>query len=181
MTYRVLSSRDYQLIWMVQLFLLRKMYSAIYFNLHIMEPLFTRLDTITFGNRRNGDYEKMKNGILKCILILYTIGIANCYIGTRRDACRYYLKQNGALSASPDSCELLQLFSGLPVSPNTTEMIQSRDETLNFLLFNCYSYYEQLKDCDNEENRYIPGLYGLYFNPDLHLISFKYRNKSYLM
>ncbi|MBM9500720.1 hypothetical protein JWG44_10745 [Leptospira sp. 201903071] len=108
----------------------------------------------------------MNTTLPKLFMIVLSVYFnVSCYIGTQRDSCRYNLKENGAFGPSPDSCELLQLTAGLPLPNDTAEMIQSRGETLNFLLLNCYRYYERLQECNKEENRFIPSIYGINSNP----------------
>ncbi len=88
------------------------------------------------------------------ILILIVCSFVNCYIGTQRDTCRYNIKE----SSSVIYCEILNLApfanDGEP-NPNG----------INFLILNCLDYYERLKECDKEENRYIPSIYGINFEP----------------
>ncbi|EMJ92344.1 hypothetical protein LEP1GSC193_0320 [Leptospira alstonii serovar Pingchang str. 80-412] len=42
----------------------------------------------------------------------------------------------------------------------TEDVIQSRTTRINFLILNCYQYYEKLKECEKEGNRYTPALYS---------------------
>ncbi|WP_253270913.1 hypothetical protein [Leptospira santarosai] len=110
--------------------------------------------------------KNMRLGILNVVILSFLIcANVDCYIGTQRDTCRYNLKDNGVFGPSPDSCEFLQTTVGLPLPSNSIEMMQSREETINFLLLNCYQYYERLKECNKEENRYIPSIYGINSNP----------------
>ncbi|WP_061281230.1 hypothetical protein [Leptospira interrogans] len=92
---------------------------------------------------------------------LFVSLILNCSIGTRTDACKADLRRATVLEPSDDSCEMLQTVAGLPLRSNATEeMIQSRMETLSFLILNCYQYYTKLKECEKEGNRYTPALYS---------------------
>ncbi len=92
-----------------------------------------------------GERKDMKLRILSLIVCL----CVNCYIGAQRDTCRYNIKE----SSSAIYCEILNLApfanDGEP-NPNG----------INFLILNCLDYYERLKECDKEENKYIPSIYG---------------------
>ncbi|WP_061250035.1 hypothetical protein [Leptospira alstonii] len=95
------------------------------------------------------------------LVSLYAYGALNCSIGTRTDACKSDLRRADVLSPSDDSCEMLQVVAGLPLRSNATgEIIQSRTETLSFLILNCYQYYVKVKECEKEGNRYTPALYS---------------------
>ncbi|QOI52979.1 hypothetical protein Lepto1489_21545 (plasmid) [Leptospira interrogans serovar Bataviae] len=86
----------------------------------------------------------------------------NCSIGTQRDTCRNNLKAGDVLGPSPDSCEfasITTLFSQKE-SESIAEFEDRKNATLNFSLLNCIRYYEKLKDCNREENRYIPSIYS---------------------
>ncbi|WOT13259.1 hypothetical protein [Leptospira interrogans] len=104
----------------------------------------------------------MKLNVVKLIIATLIIHFfINCSIGTRTDACKADLRRATVLEPSDDSCEMLQTVAGLPLRSNATEeMIQSRMETLSFLILNCYQYYTKLKECENEGNRYTPALYS---------------------
>ncbi|WP_025185455.1 hypothetical protein [Leptospira interrogans] len=96
------------------------------------------------------------------ILILFVCLFVNCYIGTQRDACRYNLKTKDVFGPSDDSCGMIGLVA--PLTANGSQMPEGFDLrknlVLNFLILNCLDYYERLKECDKEENRYIPSIYG---------------------
>ncbi|WOT13261.1 hypothetical protein [Leptospira interrogans] len=71
------------------------------------------------------------------------------------------MKAKDIFGPSDDSCEFLQTTAALPLPSNAGEdVIQSRTTRITFLLLNCYQYYTKLKECDKEENRYIPSIYG---------------------
>ncbi|UML83146.1 hypothetical protein FH587_03830 (plasmid) [Leptospira interrogans] len=104
----------------------------------------------------------MKLRILNILIWnLFVFWILNCSIGTQRDTCRYNLKAKDIFGPSDDSCEFLQTTAALPLPSNAEEdIIQSRTTRITFLLLNCYQYYQKLKECDKEENRYIPSIYS---------------------
>lgn len=109
---------------------------------------------------------KMEKNMKLRLLALFLLGLfacicLTCQVGTRTDACKADLRKATVLEPSDDSCEMLQIVAGLPLRSNATEeIIQSRTETLSFLILNCYQYYEKLKECEKEGNRYTPALYS---------------------
>ncbi len=102
----------------------------------------------------------MKLRILNTLVL--SLGLfMNCFIGSHRDACRYNLKTKDVFGPSDDSCEFLQTTAALPLPSNASEdVIQSRTMRITFLLLNCYQYYEKLKECNKEEYKYMPAIYG---------------------
>ncbi|WP_081605119.1 hypothetical protein [Leptospira alstonii] len=95
------------------------------------------------------------------LLSLFACISSTCQIGTRTDACKSDLRKESVFGASRDSCEFLQTTAALPLPSNATEdVIQSRTTRINFLILNCYQYYEKLKECEKEGNRYTPALYS---------------------
>nr|WP_155118579.1 hypothetical protein [Leptospira santarosai] len=104
--------------------------------------------------------KKEKNMKLR-LLALFLLGLfacicLTCQVGTRADSCKSDLRRADALSPSNDSCEILGFGQLLPESrvgvPN--------QNGIDFLLFNCIQYYEKLKECEKEGNRYTPALYS---------------------
>ncbi|WP_236711500.1 hypothetical protein [Leptospira alstonii] len=76
------------------------------------------------------------------------------------------MKDKGIFGPSKDSCELLQVLAGAPLGSEVAEeIVISRAETISFLILNCFQYYQRLQECDKEENRYIPSIYGINTNP----------------
>ncbi|UML83008.1 hypothetical protein [Leptospira interrogans] len=95
------------------------------------------------------------------ILILIVCLCVNCYIGTQRDTCRYNLKESG----KSFYCDLTVLGFHFKSGTNDLNTIQRIDTANNYLILECLDYYERLKECDKEENRYIPSIYGINFQP----------------
>ncbi|QOI53307.1 hypothetical protein Lepto1489_23465 (plasmid) [Leptospira interrogans serovar Bataviae] len=104
-----------------------------------------------------GERKNMKLRILNItIWNLFVFLILNCSIGTQRDTCRYNLHQ----SISSGYCKFIGTGTA-STNPNMdVNTLQKRDQILTFELLNCLDYYERLKECDKEENRYIPSIYG---------------------
>ncbi|WP_036069212.1 hypothetical protein [Leptospira noguchii] len=103
----------------------------------------------------------MKLRILNALVL--TLGLfMNCFIGSQRDACRYNLKTKDVFGPSDDSCEFLAYTALFTQKNNETieEYEARKNSAFNFSLINCLDYYEKLKECDKEENRYIPSIYG---------------------
>ncbi|MCL8312736.1 hypothetical protein M9Y90_19055 [Leptospira interrogans] len=96
------------------------------------------------------------------ILILSLGLFMNCFIGSHRDACRYNLKQRDVFEASPDSCDFLTYTTLFTQKDNETlEQYEARkNAAFNFSLIKCLDYYEKLKECDKEEYKYMPAIYG---------------------
>ncbi|WCL50984.1 hypothetical protein [Leptospira sp. GIMC2001] len=90
--------------------------------------------------------------IICSVLIMLCLG--NCYVGTARDACRYEVNFN-----KPEVCNG-DFFTIFALPPRDGDY-QRRTQDATSLLFFCYLYYEDLKNCDDDNNRYKPGLYGL--------------------
>ncbi|WP_235592632.1 hypothetical protein [Leptospira interrogans] len=119
------------------------------------------MEVIT-GERRN-----MRLRILSLIQ-LFTIVLTvylnmGCYIGTQRDTCRYNLHA----SNKSTGCNFIGI--GLQSVNNTADVnvARAREGVTNYLILECLDYYERLKECDKEENRYIPSIYG--FNMKMFL------------
>ncbi|WOT13255.1 hypothetical protein [Leptospira interrogans] len=104
-----------------------------------------------------GERKDMKLSILNIIIWnLFVFWILNCSIGTQRDTCRYNLHQ----SISSGYCKFIGTGTA-STNPNMdVSTLQKRDQILIFELLNCLDYYERLKECDKEENKYIPSIYG---------------------
>lgn len=109
-----------------------------------------------------GERKNMKLRILNILIWnLFVFLILNCSIGTQRDTCRYNLHQ----SISSGYCKFIGTGTA-STNPNMdVNTLQKRDQILTFELLNCLDYYERLKECDKEENRYIPSIYGINFQP----------------
>ncbi|MDI7237738.1 hypothetical protein QMM95_16955 [Leptospira santarosai] len=106
--------------------------------------------------------KNMKLRLLALFLLdLFACICLTCQVGTRTDACKADLRKASVFGPSRDSCEFLQTAAALPLSSNATEdIIQSRTTRITFLILNCYQYYEKLKECEKEGNRYTPALYS---------------------
>ncbi len=95
----------------------------------------------------------MKLRIFNVVILSFLVCTnVNCYFGTQRDTCKYNLHE----STASGYCEILNL---VPLANNPDL------SGINYLLLNCYQYYERLKECNKEENRYIPSIYGINSNP----------------
>ncbi|AVQ11235.1 hypothetical protein QMM42_13765 [Leptospira santarosai] len=94
----------------------------------------------------------MKINILKLsVIFILTFQIVSCSIGSAREACKNNLKKGSAFDDSDDSCEML---SYLPLAHEPNQ------NGINFLLLNCYQYYEKLQKCNKEEKKYLPAIYS---------------------
>ncbi|MCG9875210.1 MAG: hypothetical protein MH321_10530 [Leptospiraceae bacterium] len=93
----------------------------------------------------------MKTNLLLFHLVFL---FSNCFVGTQRDACRYELKISNQEICNPD------LFSIYLVPPREG-FTEIRNNTFIGHVFICLQYYEKLKDCDKDNNRFKPGFYGL--------------------
>ncbi|WP_201029690.1 hypothetical protein [Leptospira alstonii] len=104
----------------------------------------------------------MKLNMIKLVMIVLTVYFnMNCFIGSHRDACRYNLHE----SEKSNNCNYLG-FSQYANSKNVdTNTEAERAETINFLILECIEYYEKLKECDKEEYKYMPAIYGINTNP----------------
>jgi hypothetical protein len=94
----------------------------------------------------------MKNSI-KIYLILFIV-FSNCYVGTQRDACRYELKKDGSSVCEPE------FFAPFALPPRDGNYQRATENATVYLVY-CLQYYEKLKDCDKDNNRFKPGLYGI--------------------
>lgn len=106
------------------------------------------------------------------LYMVFALLIVNCYIGSSRDACRYNLKEGAALGPSPEICEFMGLTAFFTQSEDETvlEFEAKKNAAFNYSLINCIEYYQKLKECDKEEKKYFPSLYGYNFKI---LISYK--------
>ncbi|MDI7190926.1 hypothetical protein QMM59_14815 [Leptospira santarosai] len=116
---------------------------------------------------------KMEKNMRLIILTVIACLSLNCFIGSHRDACRYNLHN----SEKSFDCNLLGLglyFNSLNNDPAT---VQNRENGVGFLLLNCYQYYEKLKECNKEEYKYMPAIYGMnvnpYFSVDRNRVAFR--------
>lgn len=92
----------------------------------------------------------MKNKIILILLVhLYLI---NCYVGTKETACKYYLERDFG-----NYCDALLLSQ---VVVNTDQINPGQAIGINISLVGCLTYLKKKKDCEREENKYLPGLYG---------------------
>ncbi|TGL86399.1 hypothetical protein EHQ68_13840 [Leptospira congkakensis] len=90
-----------------------------------------------------------KRGI---VLFLSLISlVTNCMIGTQEQSCMYYLERDYG-----NACLWLVIGYqyGEPEAP-------LRSVGINYSLVNCYTYLKKKKDCERNENKYLPGLYGI--------------------
>ncbi|TGM01498.1 hypothetical protein [Leptospira jelokensis] len=88
-----------------------------------------------------------------CLILIVTL--TNCMVGKKEDACKYYLERD-----FKSYCEQLVLLSPtiLKEDKNLGQAIAS-----NIVLVGCATYLKKKKECEREENRYLPGLYGMNF------------------
>ncbi|PJZ29513.1 hypothetical protein CH378_12380 [Leptospira kmetyi] len=96
------------------------------------------------------------------IVLVILDSFVNCFIGTRKDACKYNLKDEDVFSPSPESCHFI-VYSSLFTKKEdeaVEEFEARRNAAMNHSLINCIKYYEKLKECEREENRYMPSIYG---------------------
>ncbi|WP_050558642.1 hypothetical protein [Leptospira santarosai] len=96
------------------------------------------------------------------ILTVIACWSLNCFIGSHRDACKYNLHE----SISSSYCKFIGTATA-STNPNMdANTLQKRDQILTFELLNCYQYYEKLKECNKEEYKYMPAIYGMNVNPN---------------
>ncbi|RHX81629.1 hypothetical protein DLM77_06040 [Leptospira yasudae] len=85
----------------------------------------------------------------------------NCFVGSRKDACKYNLQEGNLAS----NCDYVA-FGLYANSQNTdSNTLQERLKTLNYLLLECFKYHERLRECEKEEYKYMPAIYGINSNP----------------
>ncbi|AVV48736.1 hypothetical protein [Leptospira santarosai] len=92
----------------------------------------------------------MKFRILNLFFFVIIYGGIGCSIGTRTDACKADLKRD----YSSTFCEVLSLA---PLAANKDEFYLSG---ISDLILGCLLYYENIKECEKEGNRYTPALYS---------------------
>lgn len=85
--------------------------------------------------------------------LLVLIAVSNCYVGTQRDACRYEVKFQNQEICNPD------LFS-IYLIPPREGFSEIKNNTFIGHVIICIKYFEKLKNCDDDNNRFKPGLYG---------------------
>ncbi|XDD50928.1 hypothetical protein AB3N59_03820 [Leptospira sp. WS92.C1] len=110
----------------------------------------------------------MKTTLPKLFMIVLSVYFnVSCYIGTQRDACKYNLKDNSIFGPTPDSCSFGFSSFVFTKDPDETdaEFEYRKSLFLNYNLLNCFQYYERLQECNKEENRFIPSIYGINSNP----------------
>ncbi|MDI7237948.1 hypothetical protein [Leptospira santarosai] len=98
--------------------------------------------------------------IVKLILAIVFIGlIMKCSIGTQRDACRNNLNDSFVARHCKDLSPFILI--GIAGSPNNDpDSFQRKEQVIGLELLNCVDYYERLRECDKEENKYIPSIYS---------------------
>ncbi len=120
------------------------------------------MEIITETKRENN----MRLRILSVFCIFVSLSL-NCFIGSHRDACKYNLKE----SSGEADCELLTISAFVPTQNNINENVVSA------LMLSCYQYYEKLKECNKEEYKYMPAIYGMnvnpYFSVDRNRVAFR--------
>ncbi|TGL64919.1 hypothetical protein [Leptospira jelokensis] len=96
--------------------------------------------------------EQIRTGLCLVLIVVLT----NCMVGKKEDACKYYLDRD-----FKSYCEQLFLLSPtiLKEDKNLGQAIAS-----NIVLVGCATYLKKKKECEREENQYLPGLYGVNFN-----------------
>ncbi|XDD50926.1 hypothetical protein AB3N59_03800 [Leptospira sp. WS92.C1] len=105
--------------------------------------------------------------IKNLINIMYVLCITiclNCFVGSRKDACKYNLRE----STSASSCDFIAIVAALGSESSTLspEDFTLRKQALfNSNLLSCYQYYEKLQECEKEEYKYMPAIYGINSNP----------------
>ncbi|ONF94389.1 hypothetical protein BWD14_03800 [Leptospira santarosai] len=112
------------------------------------------------------EMKREKNMKLR-LLALFLLGLfacicLTCQVGTRTDACKADLRRATVLEPSDDSCDFIAIAGPITAqsSTNPTEFDDRKNSALNLAIFNCYQYYEKLKECEKEGNRYTPALYS---------------------
>ncbi|WP_032920062.1 hypothetical protein [Leptospira santarosai] len=107
--------------------------------------------------------KNMRLGMLNVVVLGVLIYTAvNCSIGTQRDTCRSNLKKGDLYGPSDDSCQFISIINPLTAegSLNPTEFDARKNLLLTASMLNCVEYYQRLKECNKEENRYIPSIYS---------------------
>ncbi|ONF94383.1 hypothetical protein [Leptospira santarosai] len=110
---------------------------------------------------KKGEYMKLR------LLTLFLLGLfacicLTCQVGTRTDACKADLRKESVFGPSRDSCEFgtsVIFFTKYPGESDADFEIK-KNTFFNFNLLNCIQYYEKLKECEKEGNRYTPALYS---------------------
>jgi len=87
------------------------------------------------------------------ILILVNLSIVNCMVGTKERACKYYVERDYG-----SWCENLTISTAL----QTGEIRDSQRVAFNVALVGCLTYLSKIESCEKEENKYQPGLYGMF-------------------
>ncbi|XDD50921.1 hypothetical protein AB3N59_03765 [Leptospira sp. WS92.C1] len=106
----------------------------------------------------------MKTTLPKLFMIVLSVYFnVSCYIGTQRDSCRYNLKESFVAHHCREIFPILLL--GSSTAANSPDALQRKEQLINFELLNCLDYYERLQECNKEENRFIPSIYGINSNP----------------
>jgi hypothetical protein len=103
--------------------------------------------------------------------LIVAILVSNCFVGTQRDACRYELKKKENIECDPATYSIF-------LTPTKDGNYENDAFVINSLLFSCFLYLEKLKSCDDDNNRFKPGFFGLnqfYFKKS------KFFNKIYSM
>lgn len=91
--------------------------------------------------------------IRNVLMLVLIIILTNCTVGTKEKACKYYLERD-----FKSYCDQLVLLSPaiLREDKNPAQAIAS-----NIVLVGCATYLKKKKECEREENQYLPGFYGM--------------------
>ncbi|MCW7469789.1 hypothetical protein [Leptospira kanakyensis] len=85
-----------------------------------------------------------------CMLLI--IILTNCSVGKKEEACKYYLDRDFKFY-----CRALA-FS---VATYREDRNLAQVITSNITLVGCATYFKKKKECESEENQYLPGFYGM--------------------
>lgn len=92
--------------------------------------------------------KQIRNVICLVLIVILT----NCMIGKKEEACKYYLERDYKFYCK-----------GLALSVATYKEDRSLGQVIgsNILLVGCATYLKKKKECEREENQYLPGFYGM--------------------
>ncbi|MCW7489022.1 hypothetical protein [Leptospira meyeri] len=94
----------------------------------------------------------MMKQIRNRLYLVLIVVLTNCMVGTNEKACKYYVERDKSL------CEQLIILSPTIFS---SERSNGQAAISNVLLVGCATYLKKKKECEREENQYLPGLYGM--------------------
>ncbi|MCG6151578.1 hypothetical protein [Leptospira bandrabouensis] len=78
--------------------------------------------------------------------------LTNCSVGKKEEACKYYLDRDYKFY-----CKALAFsVTTYKEDRNLGQVIGS-----NIVLVGCATYLKKKKECESEENQYLPGFYGM--------------------